>query len=762
MSDQDPEFLQELIEIFAVEAKELIAQLTHDLLAFEKSNDDMDRRRLLDEIFRHAHTLKGSADAVNLTRVKLVAHQLETLFEAVRRGEIALSPKAVDVVLEAVDAMDALIGLGEAGSSSNDVENLVSRVAMLTKEATTDGLGRMSADGGRATESLTGSSAPNGKESPRDSPSPQEESRPRAETPPERGETMRISSSRLDSVLAQVGELIVTASGSEEQLRRLWRIIRELKAWESSWRETRLGRGKSKGGTTTDGNHQLAAMLKDADKRLSSMSQDLEDLARNLGWHGRVMSLALRDLEGDLREARMHPIASAFEGLSRTVRELARSVEKDVRLEVHGADTRLDRVVLEQIKAPLLHLVRNAIAHGIENPKVRNALGKSKEGLIKVGATQRGNTVVIEVEDDGAGIDEAGLIAEAIERGQATAAEAESLHGRAALELLFRPGFSLSSTITDLSGRGVGLDVVRENVEALHGSVEVQTSPGAGTKFTISLPLTITTTRCVLVRSAGQSFAMPLAAVVRSLRLNPHEIRIIDGRETTRINDQLVKLVPLSHFIGVDSSRAGETHATALIVRSGERQIALVVEEIRGIHEIVVKPIPPPLTDINPFAGAAILGSGEIVAVLHPADISSAAQTPRSETIRQDDNARTRNPVVMVVDDSMTTRTLEKNILEAAGYEVIVAVDGVDAWTQLQTEKIDLVVSDVAMPRMDGFELTAKIRSDRRLQETPVLLVTSLDSPSDRERGVSVGADAYVVKGAFDQEHLLKTVRRLI
>jgi two-component system chemotaxis sensor kinase CheA len=452
------------------------------------------------------------------------------------------------------------------------------------------------------------------------------------------------------------------------------------------------------------------------------------------------------------------------------VRDLAREEVKEVRLRVVGADTELDKSVLELLKDPLVHLVRNAVGHGIEPPGDREARGKPREGTITLEARSEGRTAVIAVADDGAGIDARRVKEAALRRGIIQPQDAAALDEPELVALVFRPGLSTSAAVTDLSGRGVGLDVVRGNVERLHGRIEVDSSPGRGTRFRITLPLTLTTTHALLVRARGQTFAIPLASVERIVRLPSGEGAAMAGRRALRFLDRPVALVGLADVLGLPPHPAGGGDEvtggppTAVIVAAAERRAAFLVDGLLGEQEIVAKSLGPQLPRVRHTAGASILGTGEVVIILSAVDLVASAQRVQvhEKTAAPGQAGPPRRRAVLVVDDSITTRTLEKSILEAAGYEVRVATDGVEAWTILQQTGCDLVVADVMMPRMDGFELTRRVRGDPTLKRLPVILVTSLESREDKERGAAAGADAYIVKGAFDQDTFLETVRRLL
>jgi two-component system chemotaxis sensor kinase CheA len=385
---------------------------------------------------------------------------------------------------------------------------------------------------------------------------------------------------------------------------------------------------------------------------------------------------------------------------------------------------------------------------------------------VVVAAVQREGVLQVEVADDGAGIDPARVRARALERGLLTAEEAERAGDREVLDLVFRSGFSTATRVTGLSGRGVGLDVVREHVERLQGTIALDTEAGRGTSFRLELPLTVATTLCLLVGAAGRSFGLPVTNVVRIERARAEEMGWVGGSQVVPVDGRPLPLVPAAALLGLQP-QAGPGAGTVVVVGSAERRTALAVESLVGVQEVVIKPLPWPFARVGGTAGAATLASGEVVMILNAADLTrpgyAAEPGPATAAGPAPAGPDPAGPAtVLVVDDSAVTRTLEKSILEAAGYQVRVAADGAAALDLLGREPCDLVVTDIEMPHLDGFSLTARVRADERLRDLPVVLVTSLDSEEDRRRGVEAGADAYIVKGAFDQDRLLETIRRLI
>ena len=443
----------------------------------------------------------------------------------------------------------------------------------------------------------------------------------------------------------------------------------------------------------------------------------------------------------------------------------------------------MDKRVLEQIKDPLIHMLRNAIDHGIEPPQQRVALGKPRSGTITLTAEQLGKDVLICVSDDGAGLD-LDAIRQTIAR---HGVDAQTLSEIELVEGIFKVGISTSPIITDISGRGVGLDVVRRNVEALHGRIDVDWTPGEGAAFTLTLPLRLTSSRGLLVRVSNELFAIPLNAIERIMYISPQEISPLEGQDTVLYNGRPLTLVQLGDVLELPRAEAqrdnvlspsnalrmhsskGEAHILVVILAAAERRMAFAVDELVGEQEIVIKGLGKQLTRVGGIAGATVMGSGRVVLILNVADLIKLAMRGGGRSVFDALAEAAPSMVtraqrrILIVDDSITTRTLEKNILEAAGYTVQLAVDGQEALSTIATGGVpDLIVSDLVMPRMDGFELTQRIKDDPNMASVPVILVTSLDSPKDKARGIEIGADAYIVKSSFDQNNLLETIEQLI
>jgi two-component system chemotaxis sensor kinase CheA len=765
------DLLAELMATFYVEARDRLDAANRQLLALEQTTDPKTKAELIAEIFREVHSLKGASAAVGLEGIRDVSHSLETLFELARNGE-TLQASVFDIVYEGLDAIESLVNESASGESAN--VNTADIVARLEGAASHTG----------GTSDLTQEPVAPSSSSPPETAEPSPTVSGTAAAAVEGGtrpadETIRVSTAKLDALMAQVGELLVTTIGAERRLAEAARLVAMTARSENAWREARPHYRKllaelerveefdvlqSSGPTLT----ALLDFVQDSDELGQKVAREAAELERMLASDGRRLAQIVSDLQDEVRRTRMLPVSTVLTALPRLVRDVARDVGKEAVIFVEGGDIEVDRSVLEQLRAPLNHLLRNAVDHGLESPEQRRVAGKPAKGTIKVTAAQRGDSLVIEIEDDGAGIDVDKVRASAVKKGIVLPHEADGMGEREAIELIFRSGLTTSSMITDLSGRGVGLDVVRETVERMHGVLDVRTQPGSGTTFVVSVPLAVATTQSLLVRCAHANFAIPVTNVVRILRMNPNEIGRADGRQTLVLDGRPIPVSRLNDVLGIESAPDNGVpgKVPVIVLGSADKRIALIVEELVGAQEVVIKSLPHPLVKVQNIAGASIMGNGEIVLVLNNADLTRAAERVATGSLATIDapleTTAHDGSVVLVVDDSIVTRTLEKNILESSGFKVWVAADGMEAWDILLSHNVHLVVIDVEMPRLNGFDLTEKIRSDRRLRDLPVVLVTSLDSREQRERGVAVGADAHIVKQSFNQEVLLDTIRRLI
>lgn len=744
----DEAFLRRLRATFDAEAQEHIEAMNRLVVDLERDEVPQRRSDLLEEIFREAHSLKGAARAVGLDAVETMAHDLESLLSNARAGKAALSPDVFSRIYETLDRIAE--GVGTASKPT-------SRVGVSRPPSAKE---RTAAPSGPASKRVDQAHSAHISGVVGGDPAGTNEAKAG-------GATVRVLASRLDALMAQAGEVVVARMGAEQLGGELRELLELVDHWHRDWRVVRSSVNKHpRNGEPAAPTAEIRAFLQRNERRLRELGERLRLVIGRFNAEARHMAQVSGGLEDEVKNIRLRPLSTVFASVPRMVRDLANEQQKEVALRMIGADTEVDMAVAELLKDPLVHLVRNCLDHGIESPDEREAQGKPREATITVEAAAEGGTVRLTVSDDGKGIDREAVREAALRSGDVLAEELTVMDDEAVLGLIFRPGLSTSAMVTELSGRGVGLDVVRQNVERLHGRIEVQSYPGKGTQFTAILPVTVTTTQSLLVKAAGHTFAIPLASVEQVIRVPQDQPQALVGQRVVRLGSRPVVLLPLEDVLSLqrDEERPQQTTLTAVVVAAGEQRAGFLVDHLVGEQEIVVKNLGSQLPRVRHVAGGAILGTGEVVMVLNAGDLLKSVQRAETRGIPatvQPEGGRQRR-TILVVDDSITTRTLEKTILEAAGYDVRVARDGAEAWSQLQTDGCDLVVTDVMMPEMDGFELTRRLRSDEARKHLPVILVTSLESRTDKERGVEVGADAYIVKSAFDQDALLETIRRLL
>ena len=562
-------------------------------------------------------------------------------------------------------------------------------------------------------------------------------------------DTVRIPVTKLDALLALSGELRVAQIRAATRSAQLKVLLTAMNGERLRWRRRQA---------------DPVQLLERFRERTREAMKQLELLERQLTLDNAQLKTLTQVLEDEVLGARLLPAATLLPPLERLVRDLSQQLGKRVRLTASGADVQLDRRIVNALRDPLMHMVRNALDHGIETPQLRAERGKPLEGQLLLHVASDGATVQLDLSDDGAGIDVVAVQRRAVAKGLIDASQ--PLSAARVHELIFEPGFSTAATVTETSGRGVGMDVVRENVTQIGGRIALRSQAGLGSTFVLRLPVQLATSRVLLVRlSDAQLVALPTRDLERTGRVRPSEISAVGGSSSLQFDGQALPVASLGALLGVAAAPVGEWLEYVVLNGHGQR-LACAVAALVGEQEIVVKRLSYPLQGLAHLSGAALLGSGELVPILNVVAIferhaqggggvfhaPSASNQPPAEQRRR----------ILVVDDSVTTRTLERSILEAAGFETRTATDGLQALELLRTFNAELVLSDVEMPHLDGFGLTEEIRRDPRTQHIPVILVTSLDKPEHKDRGALAGADAYIIKGEFNQQTLLETIGRLL
>jgi two-component system chemotaxis sensor kinase CheA len=723
--------IESLMSTFVEEVADHVRGINRDLLALESGQGDP--ASLLQSLFRTAHNLKGASRAVDVGLVESACHGLEDILARARDGEQPLDADAFQVLFATADAIQ------DAGARLKEKQSLAgSPLAALTPRLIAATLG----PGERRVPAPPPPAPP---VAPSTAPDPAMFDR-------RDGDTLRVSANKLDTVLARSGELLLAVRQTERR-RDEWTTLEDVASGLAA--DFRRLQTLVSPGAAPD----ARAAVQQVGAGIDKLKDGLERAVADAGTGGRGLVRTAGELDSGVRSLRMVPFAEAGEGLERMVRDMALAAGKEVEFKLVGHEVELDRAVAERLKDPLVHLVRNAVDHGIETPPERAAAGKPPAGLITVSAALKGAQVEIAVTDDGRGLDRVRIREEARARGLPESAEDRDL-----LALVFHPGLTTARALTAVSGRGVGLDVVKSQVNALHGTVGLESAAGAGTTFALTVPLTVTLIRVLLVESAGRTFALATTQVMGLRKLMPHEVRNVGGREMLAATAGLLPLVSLAQALGLPAPRRDRGQGGfVVLVEAGTSRVAFVVDELLAEQDLVVTGLGRRLRRVPNVAGCALLEDGGIALILSAAELAeSALQAPAPRPLIAAAASEAIRRRLLVADDSVTTRTMEKAILEEAGYEVRLAADGHQAWRILQKEAIDLVVADVEMPGMDGFTLTQTLRHSTTLRRIPVVLVTSLSTDKDRARGLEVGADAYIVKSGFDRSRLLEAVGQLL
>ncbi len=713
MTDKDQAFLKRLRTTFQVEANEHIVAISAGLVELEETDSDRRRTELIEGIFRETHSMKGAARSVNLPLIESLCESIESVFAAVKRREMSADPSLLNRLHRAMNLLGALVAgahtqsplpeKAQARELIGALKDVLANRPRAQPEIQEAGITASDPDGASPSGPVISSMA---------------------------SESVRVSKTRIEALLLQVEAFLSVKQILAHQTAALRDIGSALKAERSPL------------------SHAFSAIEKTA-------AQDR-----------RTIDAMVDSLMDNIKAISMLPFSSLLDIVPKLVRDLCHDRGKMAVFTAKGGNIEIDRRILDEMREPLIHLIRNCVDHGIEPPAERIARNKPESGRISIEVGQlEGNSVQLIVSDDGGGINAHSVTEAALKVGILSRQEATEMNENSLRQLIFRSGVSTSPMLTDISGRGLGLAIVRERVEKLGGAIHCDVSSAGGTVLRIRLPLTLSALRCVLVRVDTHRFLIPTTGLESTVRVRRTEVKTVENRETISINDGIVPLVRLGEVLELPPKAKAATSGfvTAAVLGADGQRIAFAVDEIIGELEVLIKGLGSQLVRVRNVAAATVLGTGEVVAILSVADlmksavrVSSPPRTAYTVEAPEDKSA------ILVVEDSITSRTLLKNILQISGYDVQTAVDGADGLAALRSGDFDLVVSDVDMPRMNGFELTARIRADKRLSALPVVLVTALESREDRERGMDAGANAYIVKSSFDRGNLLEAVRRLV
>lgn len=777
--------MKEIMEDFLIEAFELIEQIDHDLVELEANPEDLE---LLNRIFRVAHTVKGSSSFLNFDVLTELTHHMEDVLNKARKGELKITPDIMDIVLESVDMMKGLLESirdnGSDAAAGIDIKNICVRLTQISE-----------GEAPSAAAEAPAAPAPEPVKEP-EPVAPAEEAAPEVSD----AELSKLSDSEVEAEI----ERLLKVRKAEDQARRASKGIapkspeeiapatsaasapapkpapsrerdadkkvpaassNSAVAQEQTIRVEvkRLDHLMNLIGELVLGKNRLLKIYDDVEERYEG-EKFLEELNQVVS----SLSLVTTDIQLAVMKTRMLPIAKVFNKFPRMIRDLSRDLGKQIDLEISGEETELDKSIVEEIGDPLVHIIRNSCDHGIEDPETRKAMGKPEKGLVQLKAYNEGNHIVVEIVDDGKGLDADMLKAKSIEKGIITEREADAMSEKEAFGLIFKPGFSTAAKVTNVSGRGVGMDVVKTNIEKLNGIIDIESEVGKGTVMKLKIPLTLAIIQSLLVGTQEEFYAIPLASVLETVRVPIDDIYTIDGKNVLRLRDEVLSLVRLSDVFGVNKVFDGGDQTYVVIIGVAEAKLGIIVDTLVGQEEIVIKSMGDYLQNIPGIAGATIRGDGRVTLII---DVGAMMEMAKDIKVNiraemEDSTKAKEKPSdykVLIVDDSKMDRTIMQKSLEPIGVTIIEATNGVEALNIIKSGEhaFDAVLIDIEMPRMDGYTLAGEIRKYSKYRTLPLIAVTSRTSKTDRLRGVEVGMTEYITK-PYSSEYLENVVRKNI
>ena len=743
-------------DLFRMEAENQVAVLSQGLLDLE---NDANTETRLEVLMRASHSLKGAARIAGLEAIVRFAHLLEDCFVAAQRNTITLNSAHVDLLLKAIDYIGNVSQLSEVESKvwrDTQEDSIACLEGQLCAVLLEHGIDGEQGDYHPLHDlTFTGYDADIDVDIPDNLPI-----RQFADTVEER--VIRINADTLTRIMGLSSEILVESTW----LRPFTDSMLLLKRRQTEL--TRVFESLKKSFETESISERSRFQFAEAEKKLTDCRSILSERLIELDDYDRRNSNLSVKMYNEVVGSRMRPFADATQGLQRMVRDMARSLNKNVQLVINGADTPVDRDVLEKIKAPITHLVRNAVDHGIEPPDIRRANNKSVEGKITLSASHGGGMLSILIEDDGVGASLDMLREKVITRELVTREMVENLTESELLDFLFLPDFTTKTQVTEYSGRGVGLDIVRSLVQEMHGKVWLTNNSGHGLKFTLQLPLTLSVITALSVIVSGEAYAFPLSRVDRIIKVSPKDVKLIDGRQYISMEKGNVGLVSAAQVLELDGFSTTCDELNVVIISDHLNRYGVVVDHLIGRRELSVQALDTRLGKVQDISAAALTEDGSPVLVIDVDDLvrsidamANNSQLGAAPTYRDVLSPKVRKRI-LVVDDSLTVREVERQLLESYGYRVDVAVDGIDGWNAVRRTEYQLVITDIDMPRMDGIELVVSIKRDAHLKSLPIMIVSYKDRQDDRQRGLNAGADYYLTKGSFHDETLFEAVEDLI
>lgn len=781
--------MQEIMEDFLIEAFEMVDQLDQDLVELESNPEDLE---LLNRIFRVAHTIKGSSSFLNFDILTSLTHNMEDVLNKARRDELKITPDVMDVVLLSIDLMKALLqAIRDSGTDANsgiDISDAVTKLQAISQ----------------GSSPVAEASEPSAKPAKPQETTPQSDpSNPLADEPDK--DYAHMSS---DEVEAEIERLLQKRQEADKQMRAQKRASGQAgdvqapkapaeapaptattPAKPSPKTEGKPAAGKDEGKVATSVEQTVRVDVRRLDNLMNLIGELVLGKNRLIKIYGDVeerydgekfleelnqvvssISSVTTDLQLAVMKTRMQPVGKVFNKFPRMVRDLSRELKKSIDLVITGEETELDKSIVEEIGDPLIHIIRNSCDHGVESPEDRKALGKPEIGRVDLKAYNEGNHIVIEITDDGKGLDAEMLKLKAIEKGLISEKEADSMTDKEAFGIIFKPGFSTAKTISNVSGRGVGMDVVKTNVEKLNGIIEIDSEKGVGTTFKLKIPLTLAIIQALLVGAQEEYYAIPLSSVIETVRIGQDEIYSVDGKSVLRLRDEVLSLVRLADIFGVDSVLETASEVYVVIIALAEQKIGVIVDYLIGQEEVVIKSLGYYLKSTRGIAGATVRGDGKITLIVDVAAMMEMAKEVKvsiNAVMEEAQSSKAKTApsdyIVLAIDDSNTDRAIMKKCLKTLGVTVLEASNGLEGLEIVKNsdKPLDAVLVDIEMPKMDGYTFAAEVRKYNKFKNLPLIAVTSRTSKTDRMRGVESGMTEYITK-PYTPEYLVNVVKRNI
>jgi two-component system, chemotaxis family, sensor kinase CheA len=764
---------EELRALYKTSSSEHLQKLEADLMILEKNPQDT---AALEEFLREAHTLKGDSRMLGLDDIELLVHHLEDCVEGIKAGQGEITPELCDRLYQGIDAINQLSHQAVTGELVNIDTFTVLASLMGSSENASATSSETDLFGDEDESDFFGDQS--GFITPEaalfDDPSPnfgadlfeEDDSSDffpvvNPINPDYKIDTIRVEPQKLDSLMTQASELAVTKLRIAQQITE----IEQISALWSEWvKQHSLIVTRIESTTAPEILQPLKQFLANTEQRGNSLGNLLNNLSTRANEDGTSLGIISDRLESGINDLRQLPLSTIFNIYHRMVRDLARQQGKEIELVIEGGDTKADKRILEEIKDPLLHLIRNAIDHGIETPEARIVQGKAPTATLLLRGYQIGNSIAIEISDDGKGLDITQIKNTALRRQVHSEAELAVMSESELQSLIFASGFSTRTEITELSGRGVGLDVVRANVERLKGTIQVTSIPGKGCKFQVRLNTSLATTKVLIVAIDQTLYGLPLEFIQTMITVAPEDIYEIEGNPTIIFEEKPLSISHLGKLLQLPAATENQdqNYLSCIVLRVGSELFGVMVDDLVDQQDVVLKPQSKLLKRIPNITGATILGSGIVCMILNPTDLLHSLRKGSWQNIVPAVESVVTKNRLLLVEDSVIIRTQMQRLLKGAGYNVTVAENGLLGLQQIQAQEFDIVLSDVEMPEMNGLEMTTKIRQNPQYAHLPIVLITTLASPEDKRRGQAAGANAYLTKGDFDQQVLFKTLEQLI